>query len=70
LRNLFEGFSLQYKTFFRCCCYTHLTTKLIYKSSVGFGDNYAIFDDEKLNGIDVEQYEVSETRIEVTKDES
>ncbi len=41
---------------------------VVYKSSVGSGDNYAIFDDEKLNGIGVEQYEVSETRIEVKKD--
>ncbi|MBT3879405.1 MAG: RES family NAD+ phosphorylase [Candidatus Scalindua sp.] len=41
---------------------------VVYKSSVGSGDNYAIFNDEKLNGIDVEQYEVSETRIEVKKD--
>lgn len=42
---------------------------VVYKSSVGKGDNYAIFDDEKLNGIGVEQYEVSETRIEVKKGE-
>lgn len=40
---------------------------VVYKSSVGSGDNYAIFDDEKLNGIGVEQYEVSETRIEIQK---
>lgn len=40
---------------------------VVYKSSVGDGDNYAIFNDEKLNGIDVEHYEVSETQIEINK---
>lgn len=42
---------------------------VVYKSSVGSGDNYAIFNDEKLEGVGVEQYEVSETRIEVKKSE-
>jgi hypothetical protein len=40
---------------------------VIYRSSVGDGDNYAVFNDEKLEGIDVEQYEVTDTQIGVKK---
>jgi len=40
---------------------------VVYKSSVGEGDNYAIFDDDKLTVTDVFPYEVKETKIRAEK---
>lgn len=40
---------------------------VVYKSSVGEGDNYAIFDDDKLTVADVFAYEIRETKIRAEK---
>lgn len=40
---------------------------VVYKSSVGEGDNYAIFHDDKLTVVNVIAYEVTETKIKAKK---
>ncbi len=42
---------------------------VIYKSSVGDGDNYAIFKDDPLEGVEVKTYTVNEVRITSEQDD-